>query len=136
MILPSNRVFVGHLGVGFLMCSKTNFSWLVVAIITLCLSVSSGAGQLCFPAVLIDTASNDPYAMCAAQFNHDDEIDLAVVNFLDQNVTIFLNQGGGALSQPYQTPVNGGPISVLAADLIGALLEINSGEFRERKSVV
>jgi FG-GAP-like repeat len=64
---------------------------------------------------------NDSDARAAGDFNNDGRLDLAIVNFQDNTVTLLLGNGDGmftqALGSPY--PVRKGAYQIVAADFNG-----------------
>ncbi|PYE85118.1 FG-GAP-like repeat-containing protein, partial [Phyllobacterium leguminum] len=64
------------------------------------------------------TTGSAPQAVATADFNNDGRPDIAVANYVDRNVQIFLGQAGGAMATtPWVTlPTPNLPISVAAAD--------------------
>ncbi|MBZ5528591.1 MAG: FG-GAP-like repeat-containing protein [Acidobacteriia bacterium] len=65
-----------------------------------------------------------PVALVAADFNHDGQRDLAVVNSGDNSISILLNQGNGNFTAPTGSPIalgagQSGPAAIAAADVNG-----------------
>ncbi len=66
------------------------------------------------------TVGHAPVSMASADFRNMNVLDLAVVNQLDDTITILLNQGAGAASQFVQAP--GSPISLNAGSTKSAVV--------------
>lgn len=59
---------------------------------------------------------NKPFALTAADFNHDQKLDLAVANSTGNNVAVFAGDGTGQFTLSGIFPVGNAPRSVAAAD--------------------
>ncbi len=57
--------------------------------------------------------------MALADFNADQQPDLAVTNQLSNTVGVLLNLGGGSFGTPIDTPVGGDPYGIAAGALNG-----------------
>jgi len=64
-------------------------------------------------------AGNGPRSMVSADFNADGHPDLAVVNTLDNDVTVLYGQAGGGFGGRVDYTVGGGPRGIVAADFNG-----------------
>ena len=93
-------------------------------------SILRGNGDGTFQSPIFLTAGDSPVAIITAQFNDDnrdgwvnerDAVDLAVVNLDSNEVTIFVNDGGGEFPTGIDVPASSStaamPISLTAADL-------------------
>jgi hypothetical protein len=75
-----------------------------------------GNGDGTFGAPQTFAVGNDPVALCAADFNGDGKIDLAVVNDQDATVSILLGNGDGTFQAQSTAPTGANPGSVVAGD--------------------
>lgn len=64
----------------------------------------------------IDPQSESTYGIQAADLNHDGNIDLAVADFLGNNISILLGNGDGTFQPPMQFPTTGTPMSLAVGD--------------------
>lgn len=67
------------------------------------------------------TAGSQPSAIVVADFNGDNNLDFAVANFADNNVSVFLSDGNGGFTQAAGSPIAlgggaQGPIAMVVAD--------------------
>jgi hypothetical protein len=60
-----------------------------------------------------------PYAVASGDFNGDGKADLAVANYLSNNVSVLIARGNGHFSGHVDYPVTVGPVSVAVGDLNG-----------------
>ncbi len=75
-----------------------------------------GHGDGTFGAPQAFAVGNDPVGLCAADFNGDGKIDLAVVNDQDATVSILLGNGDGTFQAQTTAPTGPNPGSIVAAD--------------------
>jgi hypothetical protein len=82
---------------------------------------NAGSGNFTAPPFSPEPAGSDPIALAAADFDLDDDADLAVANNSTDTVTILRNPGSGNFTQPATSPesVGDNPRSVAAADFDG-----------------
>lgn len=65
-------------------------------------------------------AQSDPRGIVAADLNRDGKIDLAVANFSDDSVSVFLNDGSGTFTRTdYPLGTGTGPIAIAVGDFRG-----------------
>ncbi|CAF4907610.1 unnamed protein product, partial [Rotaria sp. Silwood1] len=59
-----------------------------------------------------------PYSVVVSDFNHDDQLDIAVANYMANNVSIFLGHGNGSFAKQvnYSTGLYSGPKSMAVGD--------------------
>ncbi len=99
------------------------------------LLLNSGDGTLTvMPAFSVGTSASMPSALATGDFNGDGLPDLAVANKADNQVVVFINQGGGTMRvQAGQQPLNIGgrsPVSLSVGDLDqDKLLDIAVAEY-------
>jgi uncharacterized protein (TIGR03437 family) len=77
---------------------------------------NSGCADPAFAPAQTIPAAGVPFAVASADFNGDGRPDLAVVNLTPGSVSIFLNNGGTALTGPTNFPVGNSPFALTAAD--------------------
>jgi hypothetical protein len=75
-----------------------------------------GNGDGTFGAPQTFAVGNDPVALCAADFNGDGNLDLAVVNDQDATVSILLGNGDGTFQAQTTAPTGANPGSIVAGD--------------------
>jgi len=78
-----------------------------------------GNGDGTFAAALNYPAGQGPIGVAVGDFNGDGLADLAVANFLDNTLGIWLGNGNGTFAAAVNYPTGQGPISVVAADFNG-----------------
>jgi hypothetical protein len=86
--------------------------------------VGDGAGAFDTDFVRVDvgttaTGDADPLSIVAADFDGDNDVDLAVTNSVGDSVTILKNNGSGTFSNGGDFAAGNGPRGVIAADLDG-----------------
>lgn len=77
------------------------------------------AGQTLFTPVTTLNTGNTPINAVAADFNKDDHLDLAVVNFNGNSFQIFTGNGNGQFAAPQTINTGSRPIHLLAQDFNG-----------------
>lgn len=77
------------------------------------------AGDGTFTADSAYAAGEFPRYLCAADFDGDTDVDLAVVNYGGNDLSILLNNGDGTFEAPVNYITGTGPFSACAADLDG-----------------
>jgi FG-GAP-like repeat/FlgD Ig-like domain len=65
------------------------------------------------------TAGNFATSVAAGDFNNDGFTDLAVTNYSDNTVSIFLGRGDGSFNNQYTLPTESGPRGIATADVDG-----------------
>jgi hypothetical protein len=75
-----------------------------------------GNGDGTFGAPQNFAVGNDPVALCAADFNGDGKLDLAVVNDQDATVSILLGNGDGTFQTQTTAPTGANPASIAVGD--------------------
>jgi hypothetical protein len=75
-----------------------------------------GNGDGTFGAPQAFAVGTDPVALCAADFNGDGKLDLAVLNDQDATVSILLGNGDGTFQAQKTAPTGLNPVSVAAGD--------------------
>jgi hypothetical protein len=78
-----------------------------------------GNGDGTFQAPATFAVGSQPYAIIAADFDNDGDIDLAVANYGDGSVTLLLGDGDGTFSPQAPYAVGQGPYQLAAADFNG-----------------
>jgi FG-GAP-like repeat/Abnormal spindle-like microcephaly-assoc'd, ASPM-SPD-2-Hydin len=77
-------------------------------------------------------AGNQPLSPVVADFNGDGNLDMAVVNEMDDTVSVFLGNGDGTFQARVPYPVGRAPVFVLAGDFNGDgrpdLVVVNAGD--------
>jgi hypothetical protein len=84
--------------------------------------LGSSTGALTFSADLPtgSKAQSDPRGIVAADLNRDGKIDLAVANFADNSVSVFLNNGNATFTRSdYPLAAGTGPIALAVGDFRG-----------------
>src|SRR5579862_9451979 len=64
-------------------------------------------------------AGNEPSSVVVADFNHDNKVDVAVANFLDGTVSVFLGNGDGTLQPALTYAVNLDDFALTSGDFNG-----------------
>lgn len=84
-------------------------------------AVAAISHQPLAPTVLALPVDAEPKALALADFTGDGRLDIAVANSGPDNVSVFLNQGGGAFLQATGSPfaVGNGPNALVVADFDG-----------------
>lgn len=77
-----------------------------------------GVSSNMFPESTIATG-NDPVAVVTADFNGDGNLDLAVANYKDNTVSIYLGNGDGTFNSNGTLATGNGPIALATADFNG-----------------
>jgi len=77
------------------------------------------AGRTLFTPVTTLTTGNTPVHAVAADFNNDNRLDLAVVNFNGNSLQIFTGSGNGQFTAPQTINTGSRPIHLLAQDFNG-----------------
>jgi hypothetical protein len=83
-----------------------------------CLLLGKGDGSFS-PTNLSYPTGNNPDAVAMADLNGDSKNDLAVANFNDNDVSVFVANGDGTLQPPANYGTGNGPSSVAVGDLNG-----------------
>lgn len=81
------------------------------------LTAVSSASPGMFEKVLEFSAGDGPSDVYAADFDGDGYIDLALTNYLSDNVSVLENDGDGTFSPQAAIPVGTEPVSICAADV-------------------
>jgi hypothetical protein len=83
-------------------------------------SVLPGVGNGTFrAAVSVATLGKAPFGLAVGRFNGDEFPDVATVDLASSSVSVFMNDGAGALAATATLDVGGGPVSLDATDLNG-----------------
>jgi len=82
-------------------------------------TVRETLGASLFTPVATLATNNTPIYAAAADFNNDNRLDLAVVNFNGNSLQIFSGNGAGQFSAPQTIPTGSRPIHLLAQDFNG-----------------
>lgn len=82
-------------------------------------TVRETTGATLFVAGAILTTGSTPTRAAAADFNGDNRLDLAVVNFNSNNLQFFFGDGAGRFAAPQSFPTGEHPIDLLAQDFNG-----------------
>ncbi len=115
-------------------------------------TVRETTGATLFVAGAILTTGTTPTRAAAADFNGDNRLDLAVVNFNSNNLQFFFGNGAGQFAAPQSFPTGEHPIDLLAQDFngdgaidvavvmfgidrIGIFLNNGSGNFTEAQRI-
>ena len=80
---------------------------------------SSASGPLFWPARMDYPAGARPYSVFGADLDGDGDIDLAVANYYDDDVSILLNNGDGTFALAVNYGAGNYPSSVFGADVDG-----------------
>ena len=88
---------------------------------TVAILKNNGTGNFGQPASSPEPAGDDPHSLTAGDLDGDADVDLAVTNQNDDEVTILKNTGTGNFVQPASSPeaAGDGPFGVSAADFDG-----------------
>ena len=85
-----------------------------------CVMQNNGDGTFAAPAFYVTTNVSDHYALTVSDFNSDGKPDVAVLNYINQSVSIWMNKGDGTFSLATNISVPGvSPASVASADFNG-----------------
>jgi hypothetical protein len=79
--------------------------------------LGSGEGTFGFPTAFVTESSGVDIA--AADFTGDGNVDLLVLGYGQNNVSLLVGNGDGSFADPVTFPVPGGPVSVAVADFNG-----------------
>jgi hypothetical protein len=88
----------------------------LIAGLVLLVMVSSATGQV-FLDTLLFSAGLDPIAIVSADFNRDGKADVAVTNYEQATISIFLGNGHGTLQRRIDYSTGPFPVHLIAADL-------------------
>jgi hypothetical protein len=89
---------------------------LAFVIINCCFLPFNGLGQVCFNNAVNYPVGDGPLSVTSADFNSDGNIDLAIANTNDQNVSIRLGNGSGTFGIASTFSVSGYLQSIISAD--------------------
>ena len=67
----------------------------------------------------LDTTGGKPVALVVADFNNDTKPDIATADSGGNDVTVFLNQGGGSFAAGQKFAVGNNPVGIVAGDFNG-----------------
>src|SRR6266699_439349 len=81
--------------------------------------VSSATGQVFLDTSLF-SAGLDPIAVVSADFNRDGKADIAVTNYDQASISVFLGNGNGTLQRKMDYATGPFPVHLIAADLHSA----------------
>ncbi len=86
---------------------------------TVSILLGSGGGKFQAPAHFSTGTSTDPYSLAVGDFNGDHILDLAVVNYATNTVSVMIGVGDGTFPSHVDYPVGSEPTSVAVADVNG-----------------
>jgi hypothetical protein len=86
---------------------------------SVCILTNKGDGTLAVSQYYCASGQDYHFSLKLVDFNADVKLDLAVLNYNDQSVTIRLNNGGGIFGPAHDYPVGFSPNSLAAGDFNG-----------------
>ncbi|BAZ39064.1 Integrins alpha chain [Calothrix sp. NIES-4101] len=98
---------------------KTGTIESVIALTTEAIQTYSSTLNLSFAAPINLTAGTAPWALSIGDINGDGEQDLAVANYISNNVSVLLGNGDGTFANPINFTAGDGPSGVSIGDING-----------------